>query len=228
MTDERAKVIDKGFYKIAKERCLFNDETLQNAFYEGFLDCAEYLLSQLTEKDKQIEKMKCCGNCSHRHYWGNGGEHFENGGNRKMTEEEIKQKAEEWLIDNLHTTEEDYKQSFIAGVKCGLKQHAHDYLVKTKKLKDENNKLLDVINNQDVKIADLEETCKDKDRQLDNWYKEWQKQDKQIERARQIISKQKKIIEDVCDVNFLSSESKKTLEQAEQFIKETGNDRKAD
>lgn len=65
MTEERAKVIDKGFYKIAKERCLFNDETLQNAFYEGFLDCAEYLLLQLTEKDKQIEKMKCCYNCKH-------------------------------------------------------------------------------------------------------------------------------------------------------------------
>ena len=110
-----------------------------------------------------------------------------------------------------------------------------------KKHEEENNKLLDVINNQDVKIADLEqdlkhkkiaiqtrnkriadleETCKDKDRQLDNWYKEWQKQDKQIEQAKQIISKQKKIIEDVCDINFLSSESKKTLEQAEQFISE--------
>ena len=89
-----------------------------------------------------------------------------------MTEEEIKQNAIEYA--NKGCTEcymcsysdhknpyrdcrkyQERKKGFIAGVKCGLKQHAHDYLVKTKELKDENNKLLDVINNQDVKIAGL-------------------------------------------------------------------------
>ena len=55
---------------------------------------------------------------------------------------------------------------FVEGVKYGLKQHSHDYLVKTKKLKDENNRLLDVINNQDVKIADLEKKVKHYEQQL--------------------------------------------------------------
>ena len=53
--DYRGKAI-KQYFSISKERCLFNDESLQNAFYEGFLDCAEFLLPL-------IEKMKCCGNC---------------------------------------------------------------------------------------------------------------------------------------------------------------------
>lgn len=59
----------------------------------------------------------------------------------------LEEKAEEWLqsvegddcvviIDR-----EERKQAYIAGAK---------------ELTDENNKLLDVINNQDVKIADLE------------------------------------------------------------------------
>ena len=47
----------------------------------------------------------------------------------------------------------------------------------------------DVIANACKKIADLENTCKDKDRQLNNWYKEWQKQNKQIEQAKEIIKK---------------------------------------
>ena len=31
----------------------------------------EKKLNKNIELEKQIEKMKCCGNCSHRHYWGN-------------------------------------------------------------------------------------------------------------------------------------------------------------
>ena len=79
-----------------------------------------------------------------------------------MTDEEIEKKAEKKckLNDQIHR--DCYVAGFKEGVKCGLKQHAHDYLVKTKELKDENNKLLDVINNQDVKIADLEEDLKHK------------------------------------------------------------------
>lgn len=31
-----------------------------------------YAVSETTQELKaQIEKMKCCENCSHRHYWGN-------------------------------------------------------------------------------------------------------------------------------------------------------------
>ncbi|MBO7735441.1 MAG: hypothetical protein J6S67_22950 [Methanobrevibacter sp.] len=29
------------------------------------------LSRQKVELKQQIEKMKCCGNCEHRHYWGN-------------------------------------------------------------------------------------------------------------------------------------------------------------
>ena len=121
-------------------------------------------------------------------------------------------------------------------------------------LEQENNKLLDVINNQDVKIADLEKenaelkhnkktvvhladcleekmkdkiadlenTCKDKDRQLDNWYKEWQKQDKQIEQAKKLLNAFLDF-ESVCMENGIKI-ADDIREQAEQFLKETGND----
>lgn len=36
-----------------------------------------------------------------------------------MTDEEM---AEEWLKNNLHSTEEDYKQAFLAGLKAGRPQ----------------------------------------------------------------------------------------------------------
>ena len=36
-----------------------------------------------------------------------------------MKDEEM---AEEWLVNNLHSTEEDYKQAFLAGLKAGRPQ----------------------------------------------------------------------------------------------------------
>lgn len=27
--------------------------------------------NKIAQLEQQIEEMKCCGNCSHRHYWGN-------------------------------------------------------------------------------------------------------------------------------------------------------------
>ena len=96
-----------------------------------------------------------------------------------------------------------------------IKSDMDIYLAGAKELEQENNKLLDVINNQDVKIADLENTCKDKDRQLDNWYKEWQKQDKQIEQAKEII---KNIIRVTWNEGWNYSLDVKV--KAEQFLKE--------
>lgn len=61
--DYREKAI-KQYFSIAKERCLFNDESLQNAFYEGFLDCAEFLLPL-------IEKMQRCEICAKSKDWRN-------------------------------------------------------------------------------------------------------------------------------------------------------------
>ena len=121
------------------------------------------------------------------------------------------------------------------------------YKIRNKELKDKNNKLLDVINNQDVKIADLEQDLKHKkiaiqtrnkriadlEKQIEKLEKESEenqdlasiaymqgagRKQKQLEQAKKIIAEQKKIIEDVCDINFLSSAAKGTLKQAEQFL----------
>lgn len=119
-----------------------------------------------------------------------------------MTEEEIKQKAIKFSNKKCVKGCSKYyrygcQDGFIAGIKCGLKQHAHDYLVKTKELTDENNKLLDVINNQDVKIADLEKKVK-----------------KLLKRCFEIMTELVEIITELdCDFEIVHT--------AEQFIKES-------
>lgn len=106
-----------------------------------------------------------------------------------MTEEEIKKKAEEYANEkckdcymcSYSECKNPYKecwkynsrkQGIIAGAK--LMQKENDRLAKhilelqkdKGRLTDENNKLLDVINNQDVKIADLEKKVKYYEQQL--------------------------------------------------------------
>ena len=51
MTKDREKAI-KLYWKIAKERCPFHEEEIVNGFLEGFIDCAVYLLPQITELEK--------------------------------------------------------------------------------------------------------------------------------------------------------------------------------
>ena len=62
-----------------------------------------------------------------------------------MTEEQIEQKAEEY--SEAFESKGVAKASFIKGIKFGLKQHSHDYLVKTINLKKKYKK----------QIAELEE-----------------------------------------------------------------------
>ena len=68
MTEEQIKC-RKAYYSIAKKRCPFTDEDLQNGYYEGFMDGASEMARKDFEATKeleaQIEKMKCCFNCAH-------------------------------------------------------------------------------------------------------------------------------------------------------------------
>ena len=65
-----------------------------------------------------------------------------------MTREEIRQEAEERVNRYTPYHTGSFIQGYMAGAEPREKQIAE--------LEEENNKLLDVINNQDVKIADLE------------------------------------------------------------------------
>ena len=72
-----------------------------------------------------------------------------------MTEEELEKEAGEYAKPFYNMTRYDYveerthiKEAYLAGAEPREKRIIE--------LKEENNKLLDVINNQDVKIADLE------------------------------------------------------------------------
>ena len=87
-----------------------------------------------------------------------------------MTEEELEKKAEERIpypICTYDTKCKNWHFGFVNGAKFmqeendRLSQHILELQKDKGRLTDENNRLLDVINNQDVKIADLEEICKD-------------------------------------------------------------------
>lgn len=104
-----------------------------------------------------------------------------------MTEEEIEKKAEEWLIDNLHTTEEDYKQSFIAGAKLMQKENkdlqhrldvAQGFLDRDKEyqeMKEQLERMEYILKNQGCRFCEyykgkaFEEPCKSCSPTYDKW-----------------------------------------------------------
>lgn len=57
MTKNREKAI-KLYWGIAKGRCPFHEEEIVNGFLEGFIDCAEYLLLQYAELEKENAELK--------------------------------------------------------------------------------------------------------------------------------------------------------------------------
>ena len=57
MTKDREKAI-KLYWNIAKERCPFHEEEMVNSFLEGFIDCAEYLLLQNAELEKEVLEVR--------------------------------------------------------------------------------------------------------------------------------------------------------------------------
>lgn len=60
-----------------KEKCLmFNENLCEGERCEELIDLMALVNKSDLQKENdqlkdQIEEMKCCGNCSHRHYWGN-------------------------------------------------------------------------------------------------------------------------------------------------------------
>ena len=57
MTEARERAI-KMYWKMAKEKCPFQTEEIVNGYLEGFIDCAEYLLLQNTELEKENAELK--------------------------------------------------------------------------------------------------------------------------------------------------------------------------
>ena len=57
MTDERGKIIKK-YWNIAKEKCPFHDEDMQNPYYEGFLDGATEATKELQEENERLKSKE--------------------------------------------------------------------------------------------------------------------------------------------------------------------------
>lgn len=92
------------------------------------------------------------------------------------------------------------------------------YKIRNKELKDENNKLLDVINNQDVKIADLE-------KQNELIAQEGGKSETKRILAETKLEQAKEIIRNIIRVTWGEgwNYSLDVKARAEQFLKENSN-----
>ena len=55
MTKE--KRIKKEYFSIAKEKCPFTNEDLQNGYYEGFFDCATMMNKDIDEANEIIKYL---------------------------------------------------------------------------------------------------------------------------------------------------------------------------
>ena len=138
-----------------------------------------------------------------------------------MTEEEIKQKGikyateypafQELGYERLGYKRKDLRKSFIAG---------------TKLMQEDINKLLDVINNQDVKIADLEKKVNEYEylgiKELQSEAERLAKGNNyltnQLEQAKGLLKEFMRI--SVASVEEYEPEFSELVEQAEQFIKD--------
>lgn len=135
---------------------------------------------------------------------------------------------------------DEMKNRISMALKDPILQQGFEIICKNlAELKTENNKLLDVINNQDVKIADLEKNYKDslvacgvlkkkvellaqpsplesmQDTLITTQKVAYEKQNEQLTKAKEIL----KMI-----VNYYPCYNKTITEQAEQFLRETDID----
>jgi len=75
-----------------------------------------------------------------------------------LTEIMFEEKAEKWVKDNLHSTEEDYNKAFIDGAKFGYNEKHSELEIELKWERETKSELADHLGKANDKIADLEET----------------------------------------------------------------------
>ena len=94
-------------------------------------------------------------------------------------------------------------------------------------LEQENNKLLDVINNQDVKITDLEKENMSLIETLDKLGSDFRICESNADTYYDQLTKAKELIEKVAGMYRYSPRVEEIIEQAEQFLKESQNENSA-
>ena len=131
-----------------------------------------------------------------------------------------KDKAIKKLIADMAGLEEENEQLRNNGftVSAMTEQQLKVAIEKGEQLEKENAELKEKLNIRSCK------NCKHNNKSCPNdgsckHYSKWEDfENPQLTKAKKIIKKQNKIIEDVCDVSMLGSYAKETIKQAEQFI----------
>ena len=132
-----------------------------------------------------------------------------------MTKEEIQKNSEHWY--------NKYKEMKAQVTQAHIDGYNRGYAKAKEKLETENNKLLDVINNQDVKIIDLAKENAELEAK-NKWYSE-QVCNKECAEVWGNLTKAKEIIKELLLLPYANNEEvyadvTSTLDKAEQFIKE--------
>ena len=71
-----------------------------------------------------------------------------------MTKEELEKEADKWLVNNLHSTEEDYKRAFLAGAEPREKQIEID-AEQIRALQKQNGELTDKVRELENKLENI-------------------------------------------------------------------------
>ena len=152
--------------------------------------------------------------------------------------EELEKEAEEWLCNNLHSaSEEDFIKAMIDIAEPREKQIAElskhivelqkdkgELIDRCRELEKRCNELFFQVNEKTERIAELEKEnaeLKDDNKVMaDNYSKMEQKFYDNLTKAKVFIRSLKSLIEDVCDINYLSKDNTRLLVEAEQFLSE--------
>ena len=73
-----------------------------------------------------------------------------------LTEIMFEEKAEKWVKDNLHSTEEDYNKAFVDGAKFGYNEKYSEFEKELKWERDTKAELAEHLGKANDKVAELE------------------------------------------------------------------------
>ena len=101
-----------------------------------------------------------------------------------LTEIMFEEKAEKWVKDNLHSTEEDYNKAFVDGAKFGYNEKYSEFEKELKWERDTKAELAEHLGKANDKVNDLEEKLANADYQSEGRDNEIRELKAQIEKMK--------------------------------------------
>ena len=126
-----------------------------------------------------------------------------------LTEIMFEEKAEKWVKDNLHSTEEDYKKAYVDGAKFGYNEKYSEFEKELKWERDTKAELAEHLGKANDKVNDLEEKLANADYQLEGRDNEIRELKEQIEKMKCLNEEIIKALKESCEYEWLPAHNGK-------------------